>query len=273
MSAGRSTASPGGESQALGPLIATYGKSRSFLLVGWCMAALFAGAGAVVLWLSTRIGPHLRFSGDVSLLPMVGSGALALGAAIAFFIWRLAASQPAFHLYENGIRASGPDGEHVTLYRDLEDLYSFHGGGIGYRASPGAPWTFIGSRIRRFAELSERLRSMQIKHRGEALQQQLQSGNAVVFRYVEDRVAQSKSMVASRNLDFPTCAIRLTASQLHIGQKSIDIARIAAIRTNSWTEKSHIVDVDGEVFHKIHPSAVLSFDLLQALIARRQQSA
>lgn len=263
----------GRDAQALGPLVATYGKSRSFLLAGWCMAALFAGVGVFVLWLSTRIGPDFRFSGDVSLLYMTAAGALALGAGVAFLVWRLAASQPRFELFENGIRATGPEGERTTLYRDLEDLYSFFYGGIGYRASPGAPWTFIGSRIHRVAELSERLRSLQVRHRGERLHQQLLAGKPVVFRYVEDKVARSKSLVASRDMDFPTFDITLTADQLRIGQKSIALARIANIRTNGWTETSRIVDIDGNVFYKIHPSAVLSFELLQALIARRQQAA
>ncbi|HEX8615390.1 MAG TPA: hypothetical protein VF800_29240 [Telluria sp.] len=260
------------DAQALGPLIATYGKGRSFLLVGWFMAALFAAVGAFVLWLTTRIGPNFRFNGNVSLLYMVGFGSLVLGAAIAFVIWRLAASQPRFELFDNGIRATGPDGENITLYRDLEDLYSFFYGGIGYRESPGAPWTFIGSRIHRFAELSERLSSLQIEHRGEALYQQLQAGKPVIFRYLEASVAQSKSMVASRNMNFPTFDLTLTSDQLRIGQKSIHIARIGNIKTNLWAEQSSIVDVDGEVFHKIHPSSILSFGLLHALIVRQQQS-
>ncbi|NHZ63378.1 hypothetical protein [Massilia genomosp. 1] len=261
-----------GATGALGPLIATYGKSRSFLFVGWFMAALFAGVGLFVLWLTTRIGPNFRFNGDVSLLYMVGFGSLALGIATALLFWRLAASQPTFQLFENGIHASGPDGGKVTLYRDLEDLYSFFYGGIGYRAAPGAPWTFIGSRIHRFAELSERLNSLQVKHRGEALHQQLRAGKPVIFRYFEDSVAQSKSMVATRNMDFPTFEMILSADQLQIGQKSIQIARISNIKTNLWTEKSSIIDVDGKVFHKIHPSSILSFALLHALIARQQQS-
>ncbi|NHZ43395.1 hypothetical protein [Massilia aquatica] len=263
----KSTGSASG-AQALGKLIATYGKSRSFLFVGWFMAALFAGVGLFVLWLTTQIGPDFRFTGPVSLLYTVGFGSLALGAAIAIIFWRLAASQPTFHLLENGIRA----GENTILYRDLEDLYRFFYGGIGYRAAPGAPWTFIGSRIHRFAELSERLSSLQIEHRGEALYQQLRAGKPVVFRYFEDSVAQSKSMVATRNMEFPTFDMILSADQLQIGQKSIDIARIADIKTNLWTEKSSILDVDGKVFHKIHPSSILSFELLHALIARLQQS-
>lgn len=268
----KSAGAVGGANPALGALIATYGKSRSFLFVGWFLAALFSGVGLFVLWLTTQFGPNFKFTGHVSFLYVVGYGSLALGAAIAFVFWRLAASQPTFQLFENGIRASGRAGENVILYRDLEDLYSFFYGGIGYRAAPGAPWTFIGSRIHRFAELSERLSSLQIEHRGEALYQQLRAGKPVVFRYFEDSVAQSKSMVATRNMDFPTFDMMLSADRLHIGQKSIDIGRIADIKTNLWTEKSSIIDVDGKVFHKIHPSSILSFALLHALIGRQQQA-
>ncbi len=256
---------------ALGPLIATYGKSRSFLFVGWFMAALFAAVGAFVLWLSTIIGPNFRFSGDVSLLYSVGFGALALGAALAFLIWRLAASQATFQLFENGIRASGPDGDHSTLYRDIQDLYTFFYGGIGYRASPTSPWTFIGSRIHKFAELSQRLRSLHVEHRGAVLYDQLLAGKTVVFRYLDDSVARSKSMVASRNMNFPTFEMALSARQLKVEQKTIDIDRIGDISTNLWSEKSKIMDTDGKVFHAVHPSAVLSFDVLYALIARLQQ--
>lgn len=258
-------------SRDLGSLIASYGKSRSFLFVGWFMAALFAGTGAFVLWLTTRIGPDFRFNGNVSLLYTVGFGALALGAGVAFFIWRLAASQPTFTLFDKGIRASGPDGDSTILYRDIEDLYTFFYGGIGYRASPQSSWNFIGSRIHRYAELSQRLRSLHVDHRGALLYDRLQEGKPAIFRYLDDRVAQSKSMVASRNMNFPTFDMALSARELKVEQKSIAIERISDITTNLWTEKSTIMDTDGSVFHTVHPSSVLSFDVLYALIARLQQ--
>jgi hypothetical protein len=110
---------------------------------------------------------------------------LLLGGAIAFVIWRLAASQPTFRLYENGIRASHGGDDSVILYRDLEDLFTFFYGGIAYGAAPGTSWFFIGSRINKVAELSHRLRSMQFEHRGEILEQQLDAGMPVVFRYFD----------------------------------------------------------------------------------------
>ncbi len=145
----------------LGPLVATYRKSRSFLFVGWFMAALFIGVGAFVLWLGSRVGSPGFTSAATSRCCTRSATALGLGVALIFLIWRLGASQPTFQLFQNGIRASGPDGDTRTLYRDIEDLYTFFYGGIGYRAAPGAPWTFIGGRTSRFAELSERLRGAQ----------------------------------------------------------------------------------------------------------------
>jgi hypothetical protein len=92
----------------------------------------------------------------------------------------------------------------------------------------------------------------------------------VVFRYFDDHVGKSKSAVASRNMNFPTHELILTRDRLQIGQDSIALDRIQSIDTNLWSEKSKIVDVDGNVVFKIHPSSILSFDLLRYLIARQQ---
>lgn len=256
--------------QSLGRPIGIYGKSRSFLIVGGCLAALFIGVGLFVLWLTTRIGPDFRFDGDVALLYEVGVGALAIGAAVALLYWRLAASQPTFHLYEHGIRASGRGGDVVTLYRELEDLFMFFYGGIAYRAAPGAPWQFIASRIHRFGELSSLLRELQVVHRGELLGRRLDEGHPVVFRYFDDSVGRSKSAVASRNMNFPTHELVLTPDRLLIAHESIPLARIGSVDTNLWAETASIVDVDGKPFFRIHPSSILSFDLLHYLIARQQ---
>lgn len=258
--------------QSLGQLLGTYGKSRSFLIVGWFLAALFAGLGAYVLWLTTRVGQDFNYSGDIKSLYGTGFGALVLGIGIAILYWRLAASQPTFRLYEYGIRASKGGSDNVTLYRDLEDLFVFFYGGIAYRAAPGRPWFFIASRIHKMAELNRRLRSLQVEHRGEILEQRLDAGLPVVFRYFDDSVGRAKSFAATRNMDFPTHDLILTRNRLQIGQNSIALDRIQDITTGLWSETSKIVDVDGKVFFKIHPSSILSFDLLYCLIARQQNA-
>ncbi len=73
-------------------------------------------------------------------------------------------------------------------------------------------------------------------------------------------------------MNFPTFDLTLSASQLQLESKTIALERIGDIRTNLWTEKSKILDTDGQVFHTVHPSSILSFDVLHALIARLQQS-
>jgi hypothetical protein len=232
---------------------------------------LFAGVGAFVLWLSTRIGPNFRFDGDISMLYSVGFGGIGIGIAIVVLFWRLVASQATVALHQNGIHASGPDGQCVTLYRDIEDVFVFFHGGLGFRATPQSPWTFVGARNSKYAQLSSRLIELQIQHRGVVVFSDLQAGKTVAFRYLQDSVAQSKSFVASRRMDFPMSELSLSRDTLQIAGKSIAIARIDGINTNLWTEKSQIIDTDGQVFHTVHPSSVFSFALLHEMIARLQR--
>jgi hypothetical protein len=157
------------------------------------------------------------------------------------------------------------------IQEDIEDLYTFFFGGIGYPASMQAPWIFLAGRIHHFADLSQRLRALHVEKRGEQLYQDLMSGKSVAFRCLPDSVALSKSLFASRNMDHPKFNVDLTSSQLKVLDKRIDIQRISDITTNFWVEKSQMLDTDGRVFHTMHPTAVMSFDVLCSLIARLQE--
>ncbi|WP_437951279.1 hypothetical protein WME98_10830 [Sorangium sp. So ce296] len=256
-----------------GDVIGTYGKSRSLLFTGWFLAALFAGAGALVLSLVPGPGSTVRFDGDVSVLYRAGYGAIALGVVIALGTWWVVASQPVFVLHQNAIQARERKGTRTDFYADIEDLYTFYFGGIGYRATPQAPWVFIGARTSRYAELSRTLRMRHVEQRGERLYHELQAGGSVRFRALPDSVALSKTLFASRNMDHPMKMIELTRGHLTIEGKTIAIERIADVASNLWVERSQILDVDGGVFHTMHSNAVMSFDVLVALIARLQQDA
>lgn len=260
-------------SRSAGSLLGVYGKSRSFLFVWGFLATLFGAVGAFVLSLIPKIGTTLHFSGNVSVLYVVGFGSIALGVVIALAAWRLAASQPTFHLHENAIRVVDRHGDRTDFYQDIEDLYTFFYGGIAYRASQHSPWTFIGSRIHRFAELSQGLRDLHVEKRGSHLYQELMAGKTALFHCLPDDIALSKSFFASRNMDHPTFDIALTAGQLKVKDKLIDIQRIGDITTNAWIERSQILDSDGRVFHAMHPMAVMSSDVLHVLIGRLQESA
>ncbi|WKB55867.1 hypothetical protein [Eleftheria terrae] len=255
----------------LGPLTGKYGKSRSFLFAWWCLAALFAGAGVLVLLLIPGEGSNVRFSGDISLLYQVGIGGLALGVATALGAWLVTRSQPTFYLHEQGVRTVGPGGERCDLYRDIEDVYTFYAGGIGWRASSQGSWTFAGGRISRLAELTRQLRTAHAEQRGERLYQALMAGETVKFRCLPDEVALSKSFFASRDMQHPTYEIELTRSELRIGGKALPIQRIGEITTHSWKERTRIVDVEGQVFHSMHLTALLSFDVWLALLERLRQ--
>jgi hypothetical protein len=254
-----------------GALIRTYGKSRSFLAVWWGLAAIFAMPGAFLLWLTTAIkAGGIRFDGDISILYATGFGAIALGAIVAIGAWWLASSQPTFHLHENAIRAVGRHGDRTDFYEDIEDIYCFFLGGFSYRASPGAPWIFAGSRISRGAELRRRLTALHAEKRGQRLYRELLAGKTVAFRCLPDNIALSKSFVASSNMDYPTFNLELTQTHLKIGNKAIRIRDLADIRTNLWTERSQILDVNGKVFHTMHPTAIMSFEVLFALLQELQ---
>ncbi|WP_437328275.1 hypothetical protein [Sorangium sp. So ce381] len=256
-----------------GDVIGTYGKSRSLLFTGWFLAALLAGAGALVLSLVPGPGSTVRFEGDVSVLYRAGYGAIALGVVIALGTWWVVGSQPVFVLHQNAIQARERKGTRTDFYADIEDLYTFYFGGIGYRATPQAPWVFIGARTSRYAELSKTLRMRHVEQRGERLYHELQAGRSVGFRALPDSVALSKTLFASRNMNHPMQRIELTRGHLTIEGKTIAIERIADVASNLWAERSQILDVDGRVFHTMHSNAVMSFDVLVTLIARLQQDA
>ncbi len=259
--------------QNLGALIGTYGKSRSFLIVWWTLAALFAGAGALVL--SLMANPNLRFDGPKSLLYAIGFGGLGLGIVIAAVAWLLVAAQPKFYLHENAIRAVGPRGDRTVLYADIEDLYLFWNGGAAYRTTPAASWEFFGNRIARSADLKKRLRSLHAQHRGERLYQELMAGRAVQFRCIPASLAQSKRFFTGRNSqDRLTFNMELTASALKVQNDAIDVRidvqRIGDLNVNLYNERLQILDTGGKVFYETFHPAIMSLDALWALIERLQ---
>ncbi len=252
--------------------MSTHGVSRSFLIGWWFIAVVCSGCGLAVLWLISQIGHGFEYKGDVSSLSAIAFGLIALGPVIAFVSWWLAASQPKFYLHENAIRAVDRQGDRLDFYEDIEDLYVFLYGGLGYRASPDAPWKFVGARISGYGRLCQQLRSLHAERRSERLYGAVMSGERAVFRCLSDSVAFSKSMVASRNLNYPTYELEVTSSRLSVKGKAIEIGRIADIKENGWSERAGIVDSEGKVFHAMHLTSVLSMDVLYALLARLQQN-
>ena len=258
---------------SVGALIRRYGKSRSFLFAWWSLATLFAGVGVFVLALIPRIGKNgLNFSGDVSILYATGLGGLAIGVLLAVLPWLLVRSQPTYYLHEHAVRSVGPKGDRTDFYRDIEDLYIFQYGGFAYRANEQAPWCSAGARISGFADLTQRLRNLHAQHRVEQLYRSLVEGRTVSFRCLSDQVASSKSMVASRNMNHPMHLLELSRDTLSVRGKSLPIQRLADIQHNGWTEKLNIMDTDRQVFHRMHPTAVMSFDVMYQLLARLKAS-
>jgi hypothetical protein len=254
-----------------GQLIGRYGQSRSFRFALYGLAALFLVVGVFVLFLAWQVrSGGVKFTGDISILYATGFGGIGVALAIGIGTWLLVASQPTYFLYENAIHAVGRNFNRLDRYDAIEDLFHFFWGGFGYRANPASPWIFAGARNSRIGQLTENLRNLHAARRGAVLYERLRAGQAVTFRCVPEDVALSKSLVATRNMDFPTTELELTADQLKIDGKAIEIARIGEFRGNLWTERCKIVDVDGAVFHSMHITSIMSPDALLYLIERLQ---
>jgi hypothetical protein len=80
-----------------------------------------------------------------------------------------------------------------------------------------------------------------------------------------------KMIAATRNMDYPMIKIELTRHHLKIEDKSIPVERIGDVKTNLWTERAQIVDVDGNVVFKTHATAIISSNVLYDLLARLQE--
>lgn len=254
----------------VGPRIAVYGKGRSFLFVWWLLAALFAATGGSALFLAPRAGHQFAFGADAAVLYLAGSAFLALGVIVALGSWWRATTRPRFVLYENAITTIDRQGRRTDLYADLEDLFMFFWGGLGYRATPQDPWVIISSETPRYDELSTRLCELHVQKRGERLFDKLMAGQSASFRCVTDEVALSKSFLGSPTMDHPTYDLVLTAEQLRVQGRAIPMRSLAEAQADVWIARSAIVDANSNVFYSVHPAAVMSFDVLCRLIQRLQ---
>lgn len=254
-----------------GQLIAKFGQSKSIQFVWYFLAIIIASAGVLVLSLIPQItSGKMNFSGDISLLYMVGFGALAFATAIIGLTIILMRTQSTFEIYEYAIRSTGKKGERLDYYTDIEDIFLFLYGGFGYRVNPSEPWIFAGAKTSQYAKLASLLRERQSIQRAEKLYEQLRQGEKVIFRCFSNQDALSKSVAATRNLNFPVDELVLSQKALQFRGQTILLDQLADIKTNFWIERTEIIDVNGNSLLKLHPAAVLSFDLLCKLIARLQ---
>ncbi len=259
------------KSRELGPLVATYGTSRSFVGTGRLLGALFAIVGVLVLWLATRVGQDgLQFSGDPRLLHLVGGGLIVVGIAVERIFWTIARRQVTVHLHEHGLRAIGHGRDQVDLHADIEDVYLVSTGLFGWRSSPASPWVVIDNRVSKMAELREHLLGYQLAQRGERLWNQLQAGASVTFHLVPDAAARRQVWVNAHDVDHPVSDITLTPRELTIAGRTIALARLRKLDRSAWHERVKFVDVDGNVFHEASSNAILSLNLLLALIEELQ---
>lgn len=255
-----------------GRKIRKFGHSKSLRFVWIFFAVLIGGAGAFVLSCIPKVGESFNFSGDISILYKVGYGAIGVAGLIILITMLAMKSQASFVLYENAIQSMGKQGNRTDYFEDIEDLFIFLYGGFGYRTSEKNPWIYVGGKTSGYAQLTKSFRELHIKYRADKLFKELQEGKTVVFHYLSDSDAKSKSFAATRNLKLPTFDIKLTRHHLTINDTAIPIKRIAKIKTNYWFETSKIIDVEGNVFYKIHPAAIMSFDVLYHLLVRLQES-
>lgn len=256
-----------------GPILdhGNYGKSRSFRGVGIAALIFFGGATAFVFFLATKLPPGRDYDKNIGILHQAELLLGAITVLVGGGMLALLAAQVRVELHERAIRIVGRRREQTDFYGDLEDLhFAYMGNLVSYRATATTPWTILDGRITRFAELKKRLRQLQVAQRAPLLLARLQAGETVRFRYFSDFDALAQVHLNPRRLDQPTHEIELTARTLTVAGKTVDVARLGPVTTNLWLERARIVDVDGNVVHALHTTAILSLDLMCAVIAALQ---
>lgn len=252
-----------------GKIISKHGSSISLTIVFSFLALLIAGAGALLLNVMRNPG-DLRFEGDPALVINIGYAAIAIGILIELgTAWSLS-RQPKFTLFEHAIHARSGKIDRLDAYADIEDIYTFLYGGAGYRTH-GGQWVFSGGRTSRLGTMTRNLIELQVKHRLPKLMDELRAGGTVTFQYLDERTAAAKSLVASRNLNYPTKPLKVSMNALEIEGRSIPVSELAAIRENPWTESMKLIDRSGKIFFKTHMSAIYSLDLLYRLLMQVQE--
>lgn len=235
----------------------SYDKGFPAANVGWCVAALLFAFGVFVFGLATQKHPDNASDSVVYALYAFGFSAMALGIGLGYLVRHLNAAQPAYYLFEHGIRTCNRDGEQTALYCDIEDVFSNNGIALAFRISPRTPWIFLGNYPEQSAVLKE-LHRRHMMERFANLFQQTLHGHTVVFRYFTRWFWMKKNTLMTSRVS----ELKVNKHQLTIGDKSIAIDRIGDIHLSFWLQKATIMDRDGAVFHTMHAHAVLSFDVL-----------
>ncbi|MEY4565016.1 MAG: hypothetical protein RLZZ618_4293 [Pseudomonadota bacterium] len=256
-----------------GALLGRYRRSRMVLFGVGIPALVIAAIGLFVFWLITRIGRDgLSFSGDVSILYATGSGLVALGLVLLLVAVLQYRAMPSFELHEHAVRVQGGGHNQFDFYEDIEYLYVYLVGGMGYRGEGKLRWVWThGARLARYSEFIGRLSELHARYRGEKLYRALKVGQTVTLPCVPDAVARFKGLSALRSLNYKTFDITLTNKLLTIEGKSLPIERVADLNVNNWIDRSQIVDTEGKVFHAMHARALITGGVLFELIGRLQQ--
>ncbi|HEX8615389.1 MAG TPA: hypothetical protein VF800_29235 [Telluria sp.] len=254
-------AAPAPDASALGALLASYDKGFPHAFALWFVAALLFAFGVFIFLLGTQKRPEGVPGSVVYGLYALGVAAMALGLGLGFYIRYLCATQPAYYLFEHGIRTCNRDGEQTALYCDIEDMLGYGCRAVAFRISPQAPWVILGD----FPEQRAILKELHKRHTMERfanLFQQTLYGNTVLFRSFRNGYWITRNKV----LNSPTFELTLNKQQLTIGDKSIAMDRIGDVHVSFWTEKATIMDKDGAVFHTMYANGVLSFDVMLGVL-------
>lgn len=248
-------------------LISRHGPSRTSLAIAIALGLMFTAVGILLLALISNIGTSVKFEGNINVLYATTAGAFVVAIAIIVVGIYLNRRQPMFYLYEDRVRVIGPKLDRTDRYTEIEDIFAFPMGGVGYRKTTDSSWAFSGYHTSKDSGLVDTLCRKQVEHRLPAMLDEIHSGRPVVFRYFNDADIKSKTAYASRKLDYPTNELSVTSDALTLSNKTIPLDAIHDINANWWIESMSIKDEQGNVVHQLHPSAILSVDLLFALLA------
>jgi hypothetical protein len=276
--------SPSSSTSASGDLIATFAHGKGFLIFTLVFGLILLGLAGFVLYLSTILpasnsgpvsvtssrGTTLNFSSPQTMIYCV-SAFLAFVAVVMFGIYvrQKKLRQASYEVYEHGIAQISGGQKQYTPFAEIEDLYLFSSGqtavsglitNLAYRRHANEPFHRVIESLKGFQDFQQMVRELHVRERLPVVLDTLNSGGAVVFKYVGSGQVWSKRM-NGKFLDVTTQPILLTQSFLEVEGHKVPMSSLRDVDLNTWTEQVVIKDEAGRQVLSTVCTGILSHDV------------